>query len=170
MGLTGCSGVFFRLAALKINEATSVPMLYSVNCVLAGVASLWLVATSALAEDAAEAAAEKWHAYSYSAEMITGDVIITPDRLEMLKAGILNLKAIEGYTPNLFQYEVKDKLTLPEGTNFCSDGSPGGYLILNRSQQNFLVIDVFKAGEPPEADKTVDLQPSFCGSYTYNKS
>ncbi len=125
---------------------------------------------NALAEEPEIAGPEDWHAYSNSAQQVTGDIILAPGTIEMGKSGILTIAGVEGYTPNLFSFSGAAKLNLPENKYFCEEGVDKGFMIIDRSQPDFLVIDVFGGDVPPEADKSVDQQAGFCGSYTYNKS
>jgi len=135
-----------------------------------GIAALLMLPVGTLAQEPDIAGPEDWHAYSYSAEQITGNIILAPGTVEMGDAGVLTIAGVEGYTPNLFTFSGASSLDLPEGKHFCEDGVDSGFMIIDRSQQDFLVIDVFGGDEPPVAGRSVDQQPGFCGSFTYNKS
>ncbi|AEV35089.1 hypothetical protein PSE_0577 [Pseudovibrio sp. FO-BEG1] len=137
-----------------------------------GIAALLMTPVGSLAQDEEPeiAGPEDWHAYSYSAEQITGDIILAPGTIEMGNAGVLTITGVEGYTPNLFSFSGATSLNLPEGKYFCEKGVDKGFMVIDRSQPDFLVIDVFGGDVPPVAGKGVDQQAGFCGSFTYNKS
>ena len=145
---------------------TRFPLIVNVFCLSA----LVFAPTLAFSEEPEIAGPEDWRAYSYAAEQITGDIILAPGTIEMGKAGLLKIEGVEGYTPNLFSFSGASSLNLPEGKTFCEEGIDKGYMIIDRAQPDFLVIDVFGGDKPPEAGKSVDKQAGFCGSFTYNKS
>ncbi len=136
-----------------------------------GVVALMMIPVNSLAQKGPGIAGpQDWHAYSFSAETITGDIILAPGTIEMGKSGILKITGLEGYTPNLFSFTGAASLDLPKDKFFCEKGMDKGFMIIDRSQPNFLVLDVFGGDVPPEAGKSVDQQAGFCGSFTYNKS
>ncbi|SDR24144.1 hypothetical protein [Pseudovibrio sp. Tun.PSC04-5.I4] len=139
---------------------TSLPVIFA----------LAMAPSSALSETPEIAGPQDWHAYSYSAEQITGNIILAPGTIEMGDAGILQIEGVEGYTPNLFSFSGAKSLNLAQGKYFCGEGVNTGFLIIDHSQPDFLAIDVFGGDKPPVAGKSVDLQAGFCGSFTYNKS
>ncbi|KZL19652.1 hypothetical protein PsAD2_01931 [Pseudovibrio axinellae] len=135
-----------------------------------GITALMTAPVSSIAQEPEITSPENWHAYSLSAEQTTGNIILAPGTMELGTSGVLKITGVEGYTPNLFSFSGASSLKLSEGKVFCEEGVDSGYMIIDKSQPNFLVIDVFGGDKPPEPGKSIDQQAGFCGSFTYNKS